>query len=648
MNNHNHIFMNNNLNQQINNNNNQLFMNNNLNFQMMNNNFTNHKINVKIISADQRIYSIISISPHALAFDLLKQIKEQYPYINIEKTYLICKGNMVHKFASLSANKIKNNDTILIFNFLLEENVNVDASIIVTNDNHPKFYLNNLYGLLRLCLLKEIGKKIKQNFQEKYSNKLSERIRYIMDILIYKNIPVGFNKTINSIMGVLKKLKGENIINFAKFIVDYLNNNDLNELINVLEDEIKQNAYKLINCLGVYNDYAKLFEEEFDKVKKDSIFDYRIVSLTIVDRKDVEKFEEEKKNCRNRKERILFHGTSIKPSGSILTDMFKKSEKEHYQFGKGVYFTDMLDYCWYYGGANSNRENLNKIPKIGETFTSVVSIIYYNQQGFKRVYDYKKDPKKNEINFALVDSETRTIKDENPDKKKFVGREYVINDLNQICPFIGCKLKRNEFCVVWRDVNFSPNPVYNNKYDETFKAFLKDRLDYMKLTSKFNFYPCETSEEALKIIERKKFNKIILISNVGNDLSGRQFVINARKIIGSEVVVLFLCYNINHLDWIKNFKNALFSNDASFYEEYLKCFMKEKEKDGYENEQEDHSDDSDSNDSKDEVDDQKIIEEITDLRNLVENTYRVKFNFDNKFLYYPKFKNEGKFSDLEL
>jgi len=165
----------------------------------------------------------------------------------------------------------------------------------------------------------------------------------------------------------------------------------------------------------------------------------------------------------------------------------------------------------------------------------------------------------------------------------------------------------------------------------------------MKLTSKFNFYPCETSKEALKIIERKKYNKIILISNVGNDLSGKEFVNNARKIIGSDIVVLFLCYNIKHLDWIKNYKNALFSNDASFYEEYLKCFMKEKEK----NEEEEDEDD-DSRDSEENIDDQKIITEIKELRDMIENMYRVKFNFDNNFLYYPKFKNEGKFSDLEL
>lgn len=44
------------------------------------------------------------------------------------------------------------------------------------------------------------------------------------------------------------------------------------------------------------NGYAKLFEDEFNKIKKESLFVYSLVSLTIVDRKDIEIFEKEKKN----------------------------------------------------------------------------------------------------------------------------------------------------------------------------------------------------------------------------------------------------------------------------------------------------------------------------------------------------------------
>ena len=116
-------------------------------------------------------------------------------------------------------------------------------------------------------------------------------------------------------------------------------------------------------------------------------------------------------------------------------------------------------------------------------------------------------------------------------------------------------------------------PVYNNKFDEIFKKFLKERKKYINQVAKYNIYQCETSEEALKLVERKKYNKIILISNIGTDLGGKDFVTNARKIIGNDIIVLFLSYNIAHLKWVKDYKNALFSNDPKFYEEYLEGFF---------------------------------------------------------------------------
>jgi len=132
-------------------------------------------------------------------------------------------------------------------------------------------------------------------------------------------------------------------------------------------------------------------------------------------------------------------------------------------------------------------------------------------------------------------------------------------------------------------------------------------------------YPCESSEEALKLIKRKKYNKIILISNVGTDLGGRHFIENARKIIGNDVIALFLAYNISHLDWIKNYKNALFSNDPKFYEEYLECF---------------------NNDD--------IKSALNSLIRNMEKHYNVKFNFNDEFLDYPLFKESGNYSDLSF
>ena len=72
-----------------------------------------------------------------------------------------------------------------------------------------------------------------------------------------------------------------------------------------------------------------------------------------------------------------------------------------------------------------------------------------------------------QINFAYADSSSCIINQTN--KLKFFATEYVIYDLDQICPFMSAKLKRVEFCVIWRDNNFSSKPVYNNEYDKIFK-----------------------------------------------------------------------------------------------------------------------------------------------------------------------------------
>ena len=64
-------------------------------------------------------------------------------------------------------------------------------------------------------------------------------------------------------------------------------------------------------------------------------------------------------------------------------------------------------------------------------------------------------------------------------------------------------------------------------------------------------------EKALEIILRKKYNKIILISNIGLDLSGKRFIEVARKILNFPVIGLFFSSNLDHLKWIKDFPNVL-------------------------------------------------------------------------------------------
>ena len=108
---------------------------------------------------------------------------------------------------------------------------------------------------------------------------------------------------------------------------------------------------------------------------------------------------------------------------------------------------------------------------------------------------------------------------------------------------------------------------------------------------------------------------------MGSDLGGKKFIDEARRIIGNDVIALFLAYNKEYLKWIKDYKNALFSNDPNFYEEYLKCFSEE----NYDK-----------------------YNSIIKLKENIEVHYNIKFNFDNNFLVFPLYKEEGYFNDLNF
>ena len=422
-----------------------------------------------------------------------------------------------------------------------------------------------------------------------------------------------------NIKHVLEQVKGSNIIAFSKYVDEEINIKNIKSMIKLLDEKDKKEIIDTNYRLAKYKKYIKFFDSEFEKSKRNSIFEFSVISLIIIERKDFNKFKKERENCPNRVDKILYHGTQIEPISCILTGLFKKSETQSYQHGKGIYFTDLLDYCWFYGGSKNNRGNKNKIPEIGETFTLIASSVYYDKNGFLEVKDAntRLQPEKNQINFAYAGCEFETLKEKV--SSEFYGTEYVIWDSDQICPFISAKLERKEFCVIWRDNNFSSKSVYNNHFDEIFKKFLKERIKYIERSARYNIYPCETTEEALELVKRKKYNKIILLSNVGTDLGGKYFIDEARKIIENNVIVLFLAYNVNHLKWIKDYENAIFSNEPKFYEEYLECFNK--------------------ND---------IKEEIEKLKNKIENHYDVKFNFNDEFLLFPLYKKSGKYSDLRF
>ena len=372
-----------------------------------------------------------------------------------------------------------------------------------------------------------------------------------------------FNSSIFGINDVkITKEEEENVSNELECILEK-NENDLLEEMNIINKIYKSH---------------KQFENELDLALKDSIFEFYKIGLVIVKNDYLNnEFQNNKLNYQNCVTKYLFHGTRIDFSSKILQTNFKVG-RDHW-YGLGIYFTDQIDYARYYwNGWDTPNSCINKISRVDEKFSILISEIFYDKNKFKHIHDYslkivlKDSPNEEDIFTKYKDKIVRkygihyvevsweTTKEISQDKKYntkiFKGKEYVITNKEQILPLCAITLKRVEYCIIWHDPNFA-----GGKYQKE----LLERKKYAMQMTNYNIYYEVTEESALKLIQKKKYNKIILISNCGNNFAGRNFVDKARKILEFNIMVLFFGNWIGHLNWIKNYPNSLFINTDNFF-----------------------------------------------------------------------------------
>ena len=366
---------------------------------------------------------------------------------------------------------------------------------------------------------------------------------------------------------------------------------ELSECVLNQKEELKQEiqSFKKIEKI---NDY---FQRTIEKAFKESIFEFKIIGLVIVDNSKLRSaYEKGKNECENCEIKILFHSTDIKYSGDILTTNFRLSMDNWY--GLGIYNTSQFDYAKFYF---NRSENFGTIPKIGDTFNVIASEVYYDKTKLKQIYnkdlqiildhppkyeelDLSKYEKyivqKNGIHYIEVDGGSGLPINENKEvlydtgnqklpKDRFIGKEYCITFNEQILPVYGFTFQRVDYCVIWRDSNFNNSSIWEKD--------LEQNKDLIQKMTGYNVYTENNTKDALKLIWRKRFNKIILITNVGENLEGKKFVDKVRKILGFDIMVLFFANYYGHLDWIKNYQNSLFCMDIDTVIKYVVNFNEE-------------------------------------------------------------------------
>ena len=495
------------------------------------------------------------------------------------------------------------------------------------NPNLKEIDLNNksLSGILRLILIKYIS-----SFITDINQINSNEIKKIISIL-KKGIKPTENPEID-IKTNLSENSGRDILSYSNYVCSIMTDEKIKTLLEIVGSKSKEEIINYWKILSLYEEFNQLFWIEVSNALKNSYFEYSLISLSMFEENNKKDFLKEKKNCKNLMAKYLFHGTLIDPISKILTKGFIYTRKAFY--GLGVYFSDMLDYVAFYSGGKdykSRRSYFGCTLPINETFSCVSSEVYYDKTKKKNIYDFslmvndldhfptyeeiKRDypdkmVEKNGVHYARIEPEYGQVRNKEEiisdiKKGKFLGTEYVITEKEQILPLYGLTFKRNEYLIIWRDSHFEGSSM--------FYEFLEEQKLFIYEYAKMNAYFESSIEKALELIQRKKYNKIILISNIGLDLSGKRFVEIARKILGFNVMVLFYSKNKSHLSWLQNFPNVLFTDNSNFYQEYILNY----------------------NESG-----------LLNLKKKIEIYYNIKLIFDNNFLKFPKFINSDKFDNI--
>ena len=581
--------------------------------------------NVEIFIENEKGKSFLVDCPKEIKYSQLQKIIKDKNITELTNYYYILLNGATYDDNNLNEIlKLEEGDKLIIVNERSDENGYFIEFHKNYNLNENDMKTEPLTGLLRLMLVKYIS-----SFISDTSNINSQEIKKIIS-----DLRIGLKEKENTkedIKANLEETQGNNILVYSNYINSIISDKIINQLLQLLPKNKQNEVKKQWSLLSKYQDFSKLFEEELFKAIEKSYFDYSLIGLSLYEQKNRRIFIESMNTCPNLVVKYLFHGTQLDPIKEILTDGFLYTRKAFY--GMGIYFSDMLDYVAFYAGGKdfkTRREYFGKVIPVNSVFSCVSAEIYYSQSKKKDIYDFnllvktldhfptyeeiKRDypdkmVEKDGIHFARVEPYQGRVRKreqiiDDAKKGKFIN-EYVITEFQQILPLYGLTFRRNEFFVVWRDNHFKGNNEYSK--------FLKERKLFIYEYAKMNAYFEDSLEKALEIIKRKKYNKIILISNIGLDKAGKKFVEVARKLLGFNVVVLFFSGNSSHFSWLQNFPNALYTNNSSFYKDFILNYNEKG---------------------------------LLDLKKKIENQYKIKLKFTNDYMKFPNFIDSDKYDNI--
>ena len=429
-------------------------------------------------------------------------------------------------------------------------------------------------SIITLALLSSIATEQDQIFQEhqKYIDEFKDRLnssidnKAIIGNFVDAKIDNPDEKRVN------QALKKPSVNQLQSSVV--LNKKEIVELRKKAIEKIKKDSsQKDWNFVFSHTDLYNELEAQVRKDLEDNPYEMIMTGQTIITSKHFGEYEDIKDELKDEAtERFLYHGSKLVNHFKIATGEFynpaedddnKIKRKDAGYYGVGIYATDNIFYASMYAN-DVNTLGINE-----KTYVISCRSIY-NKNKFEKLTDLSKngEPIEDDIakhygyNTALVGNRNdyKPIPENEKDNNEIWANEYVFPHKNQFIPCLSFTVMRKDHYILWKDekLDNSENAGYMNDLSKNMEV---------------NIYGKKSVAEALEVIRKKKYAAVKLMTNAGENLTGKDLIIKAREIVGSDFVCLVFAGSKGHMEWISKMKNVILTTDSDEFKEFAALKM---------------------------------------------------------------------------
>ncbi|KAK8847795.1 hypothetical protein M9Y10_018827 [Tritrichomonas musculus] len=93
--------------------------------------------------------------------------------------------------------------------------------------------------------------------------------------------------------------------------------------------------------------------------------------------------------------------------------------------------------------------------------------------------------------------------------------------------------------------------------------------EFSKKKKDVDVYRKTNVDDAVDVIRANRVTAVKLIANAGLNLSGKDLILQARQITGTNFVCLVFSGSLSHMEWVSKMENVLFTSEFDDFKEFI-------------------------------------------------------------------------------